>query len=273
MCGADNLNVNFCHVPTGSPPRVRSRRPRRSGAPSWPGITSACAEQTRSTAFQHHRGGDHLRVCGADAGVLLFELVHAGSPPRVRSRLVGLALAVGLRGITSACAEQTTVVNNITYNVTDHLRVCGADTVATTLAMMVGGSPPRVRSRQDLRDRRRETLGITSACAEQTPSDRAEPQTPRDHLRVCGADRHFVEIDLIASGSPPRVRSRRTGEFERLRILGITSACAEQTRPCSRADRPCRDHLRVCGADGWRHLCPVRARGSPPRVRSRQEHQ
>ena len=32
------------------------------------------------------------------------------------------------------------------------------------------------------------------------------------------------------------------------------------------------DHLRVCGADGWRHLCPVRARGSPPRVRSRPRH-
>ena len=229
MCGAD-LGVDRVRLDQGgSPPRVRSRRDGREGLPQPLRITSACAEQTQAGLQLPQHRADHLRVCGADHAEPVYTYAPLGSPPRVRSRLVGLALAVGLRGITSACAEQTTVVNNITYNVTDHLRVCGADTEATTLAMMVGGSPPRVRSRQDLRDRRRETLGITSACAEQTPSDRAEPQTPRDHLRVCGADRHFVEIDLIASGSPPRVRSRPSFCGDRSDCLGITSACAEQT--------------------------------------------
>ena len=53
----------------------------------------------------------------------------------------------------------------------------------------------------------------------------------------------------IDTGSPPRVRSRRTAYAHRLPRGGITSACAEQT--CSG--------------------CPalVQSLGSPPRVRSR----
>ena len=269
VCGADDVRAEPFAQPQGSPPRVRSRRRAEGGAHRRGGITSACAEQTRWTRRTTAAATDHLRVCGADAGVLLFELVHAGSPPRVRSRLVGLALAVGLRGITSACAEQTTVVNNITYNVTDHLRVCGADTVATTLAMMVGGSPPRVRSRQDLRDRRRETLGITSACAEQTKEWYRAMTGPWDHLRVCGADTVRRGVRAWCRGSPPRVRSRHLSGGDGWACAGITSACAEQTKTGGTAITPNRDHLRVCGADKGAFAETLSRDGSPPRVRSR----
>ena len=51
--------------------------------------------------------GDHLRVCGADLGSSHSASAPAGSPPRVRSRLVVLLGKLRVRGITSACAEQT----------------------------------------------------------------------------------------------------------------------------------------------------------------------
>ena len=91
-----------------------------------------------------------------------------GSPPRVRSRPVAHRVLLSCSGITSACAEQTSVfvVRNIPRR--DHLRVCGADVQATTLSTSAAGSPPRVRSRRPGHHVEHVRRGITSACAEQT---------------------------------------------------------------------------------------------------------
>ena len=51
--------------------------------------------------------------------------------------------------------------------------------------------------------------------------------------------------------------------------MGITSACAEQTRPRSNSLRTRKDHLRVCGADDAQEAKAKTEEGSPPRVRSR----
>ena len=65
------------------------------------------------------------------------------------------------------------------------------------------------------------------------------------------------------------MRSRRRHTPSARVHCGITSACAEQTDPCPSARWPCRDHLRVCGAD-TKVVEPSDSRvGSPPRVRSR----
>ena len=71
-------------------------------------------------------------------------------------------------GITSACAEQTSNTVVPAVNGMDHLRVCGADNFAVPDWWAAWGSPPRVRSRRPLTVERFDTLGITSACAEQT---------------------------------------------------------------------------------------------------------
>ena len=55
----------------GSPPRVRSRRRSHRLCERWPGITSACAEQTPSMVCVDVAAWDHLRVCGADSCILL----------------------------------------------------------------------------------------------------------------------------------------------------------------------------------------------------------
>ena len=114
------------------------------------------------------------------------------------------------------------------------------------------GSPPRVRSRPQRLQWMSYVMRITSACAEQTVA-RSMPACPNwDHLRVCGADYAGTTGTMPDSGSPPRVRSRRTVPFLR-RAAG-------------------RDHLRVCGADD-RAGCGAEERtGSPPRVRSRHRH-
>ena len=107
VCGADELADALVELTVGSPPRVRSRRrqPHQPGRPA--GITSACAEQTGSFGSRPMSIRDHLRVCGADPTRTRARSPPSGSPPRVRSRQRPERLVGDLRGITSACAEQT----------------------------------------------------------------------------------------------------------------------------------------------------------------------
>ena len=173
------------------------------------------------------------------------------------------------RGITSACAEQTNGSTTDAPRRRDHLRVCGADLESLTRSESGTGSPPRVRSRLRVAETPHQGHGITSACAEQTPTMDIDQIMQRDHLRVCGADSHWIRQREGNRGSPPRVRSRPPSHAGRHVPQRITSACAEQTATFLCSTCRCRDHLRVCGADtSLSRMSPGRG-GSPPRVRSR----
>ena len=196
--------------------------------------------------------------------------VPPGSPPRVRSRRDGVAVVLAARGITSACAEQTTAPSTRPSWTRDHLRVCGADLVFACPMASDWGSPPRVRSRLTGTMILFPSGRITSACAEQTKWTCSRPCVTRDHLRVCGADVVGCVSEACGRGSPPRVRSRPGRHRHQLLHHGITSACAEQTTAFSAQSGQRWDHLRVCGADFICASIFAISPGSPPRVRSRQ---
>ena len=196
-----------------------------------------------------------------------------GSSPRVRSRQKEAARKPLPSGIISACAEQTLRRPTRPHHGRDHLRVCGADLMATLCDPFRLGSSPRVRSRPHVVDDDVTRGGIISACAEQTVSSASRSGSARDHLRVCGADSHCTRQTIHRSGSSPRVRSRLRCSIVRWVGRGIISACAEQTTASKPSTGCRRDHLRVCGADdrnGRRRFGHV---GSSPRVRSRRAGQ
>ena len=259
-----------CAENQGSPPRVRSRLGYIEVGHGVGGITSACAEQTSSGSLSSCVSGDHLRVCGADTPVVSILAAGVGPPRGVRSRLDFTYHLVFEDGITSACAEQTSCTSLLNTVSRDHLRVCGADRRDRRPHLCQQGSPPRVRSRLPLRVEFGAVVGITSACAEQTPSENELGPTSQDHLRVCGADVPFQNANDSLDGSPPRVRSRHRQRRRSTDVPGITSACAEQTDDTMRSLRPIWDHLRVCGADAVSVVGSPGVLGSPPRVRSRQ---
>ncbi|KRK97332.1 hypothetical protein FD04_GL001348 [Secundilactobacillus odoratitofui DSM 19909 = JCM 15043] len=89
----------------------------------------------------------------------------------------------------------------------DHLRMCGEYSHKPTETGSILGSPPHVRRIPTMDQPTTKTVGITSACAENTLN-------------------RFVIGD---------------GE------LGITSACAENTARPDSDDEFLRDHLRMCG--------------------------
>ena len=147
MCGADPRRPHVRRIDPGSSPRVRSRRPREIHAHQPLGIISACAEQTSSSPSSSSSSQDHLRVCGADTVENVLNSIKDGSSPRVRSRLVASTRLPLRRGIISACAEQTYPSFLRQWAITDHLRVCGADSGIGGMRSLMAGSSPRVRSR------------------------------------------------------------------------------------------------------------------------------
>ena len=148
-------------------------------------------------------------MCGADTYGQNVFFHNDGSSPRVRSRRPCRESSPSSPGIISACAEQTAPTGITASRWTDHLRVCGADAVAITLMVWMTGSSPRVRSRRELELGDGTRQRIISACAEQTKRCWNTQATPKDHLRVCGADLMAALCDPFRLGSSPRVRSRQ----------------------------------------------------------------
>ena len=107
-------------------------------------------------------------MCGADGPKTTPDDLPLGSPPRVRSRPSTRSGLADLDRITSACAEQTASGLVWKSSAADHLRVCGADGEWDVDLYAQSGSPPRVRSRPSQSMPMFSTVGITSACAEQT---------------------------------------------------------------------------------------------------------
>ena len=147
-------------------------------------------------------------MCGADKLRVITGMMILGSPPRVRSRPVEPGQKHHRRGITSACAEQTSTATCAPATRPDHLRVCGADALFAIANAPPLGSPPRVRSRPEASGLPPVVGWITSACAEQTDPDAEYLGADKDHLRVCGADSFYKPQGEQVAGSPPRVRSR-----------------------------------------------------------------
>ena len=231
VCGADSCTCDSQRVVLGSSPRVRSRLMHGCHIQGRHGIISACAEQTCRLRLCSIVAWDHLRVCGADTRTATTTATMMGSSPRVRSRRRPRRLCGPQRRIISACAEQTGSDASPRRAGEDHLRVCGADPLASPVGKVWEGSSPRVRSRPIANHVQNFRVGIISACAEQT-FHRMEPhQDAPDHLRVCGADQTGVANTMRYLGSSPRVRSRLSVLAFVYDFPGIISACAEQTAP------------------------------------------
>ena len=135
-----------------------------------------------------------------------------GSPPRVRGKhLPRKTLGTGSR-ITPACAGKTMNALTITLRSTDHPRVCGENDYEPFHYWISGGSPPRVRGKQNVEEIQDWGPRITPACAGKTLSTFSALPPPADHPRVCGENIARAEMFAGQGGSPPRVRGKRSGD-------------------------------------------------------------
>ena len=170
----------------GSPPRVRGKAPAQLHEKLKGGITPACAGKSAAKQTSTVRCGDHPRVCGEKTSCLCRRLWRAGSPPRVRGKVLQLICTIDDLGITPACAGKSCSPFRPRGLSWDHPRVCGEKKERRKYGERAKGSPPRVRGKEKVLTNVSTLLRITPACAGKSSSDFQTQAPARDHPRVCG---------------------------------------------------------------------------------------
>ena len=127
-------------------------------------------------------------------------------PPRARRIHAEMKRQQRLWGTTSACAENTPRCDRVRLEWRNYLRVRGEYSNAESKGTTSAELPPRARRI------RRDCLyghaqhGTTSACAENTRSDRGGALFVGNYLRVRGEYALLPELFLLKSELPPRAR-------------------------------------------------------------------
>ena len=130
------------------------------------------------------------------------------------------------RGITPACAGNSSPIHRNLELTRDHPRVCGEQRQCAYIKGKVKGSPPRVRGTEWLSKLAVHVHRITPACAGNSMPRWVKSSMAGDHPRVCGEQITPGAPAPPGEGSPPRVRG--TDPFPNLTAIrwGITPACA-----------------------------------------------
>ena len=219
------------------PPRARRIHCVRESIRVKTGTTSACAENTGRYSCWSSRIRNYLRVRGEypisrNRKGSLSEL-----PPRARRIQISAGDAADLQGTTSACAENTSVVQQNAPSPENYLRVRGEYSMPRGRGSRHQELPPRARRilvEQSWRDC---CLGTTSACAENTPFSSAPPKPSGNYLRVRGEYPRGLGQDQGNWELPPRARRILTVYPVAMIWIGTTSACAENTWGCQYPNR------------------------------------
>ena len=147
--------------------------------------------------------------------------------------------------------------------------MCGENSTNSDKAASILGSPPRVRGKQMMNEFIG-TLGrITPACAGKTIVGKNCKILNWDHPRVCGENGLLLKMAAAMSGSPPRVRGKRSTSTISIRTRRITPACAGKTSSYKDNKLSYWDHPRVCGENSNDSRVYGAVSGSPPRVRGK----
>ena len=152
----------------------------------------------------------------------------------------------------------------------DHPRGCGENLGQFRLDTSILGSPPQVRGKPPEDFPGAAAFRITPAGAGKTLSIGRTFRISKDHPRRCGENFKFVNLPILASGSPPQVRGKLTGSTSLQPLLRITPAYAGKTSAMYTRGQYHEDHPRVCGENLFpaeRHALRL---GSPPRMRGKR---
>ena len=215
-CGENRREGRRVRWKRGSPPRVRGKHLAEVEEGKAERITPARAGKTPRKSDRRAARRDHPRACGENARSRASARCEAGSPPRVRGKLLFLGVALCAHRITPARAGKTVRLFRCVPRPEDHPRACGENVNSAREAMLVGESPPRVRGKQGQQTADFLRCRITPARAGKTSPLPASAPISKDHPRACGEN-------VLA-------RRRSTKCF-------TTSACKDHPRACGENHR------------------------------------
>ena len=209
MRGEYLLFSQCCRPERELPPRARRIPPRTDMNGLPPGTTSACAENTNTSAKSACGKWNYLRVRG--------EYREKTRKP------------VEFVGTTSACAENTQKTAYDYKDAGNYLRVRGEYLRTSFRVFCTVELPPRARRIQSSTISGRISSGTTSACAENTHRPAKMQDRAGNYLRVRGEYPQTCYETTAFEELPPRARRIRCGHGLCHAEGGTTSACAENT--------------------------------------------
>ena len=147
VCGEKHQSRTEPITAPGSPPRMRGKDPE----PHWravpAGITPAYAGKRPVFGAAGTPLRDHPRVCGEKTKIKKPFTINAGSPPRMRGKVINLFEFFLSGRITPAYAGKRHTGGMWVPGNTDHPRVCGEKGLTFHQMLRPTGSPPRMRGK------------------------------------------------------------------------------------------------------------------------------
>ena len=150
------------------PPRARRIQRANQWCGKMVGTTSACAENTLHVGFHILSNRNYLRVRGeyTHNAILFTKILEL--PPRARRIHARCHGNCTVGGTTSACAENTYLMNAFLAHLGNYLRVRGEYTAPNSASKSSSELPPRARRIPPSLCLYLPGAGTTSACAENT---------------------------------------------------------------------------------------------------------
>ena len=153
-----------------------------------------------------------------------------GSPPRMRGKQFSAVFCAFRKRITPADAGKTLKVLQLNNLLKDHPRGCGENVPVCFRKQQPHGSPPRMRGKPETPVPVVPADRITPADAGKTYSHAITISQIQDHPRGCGENTACRCGALGSSGSPPRMRGKRSANGISGYAVRITPADAGKTR-------------------------------------------
>ena len=125
VCGEKSASTSCWALALGSPPRVRGKVAVVGMLIVPEGITPAYAGKSLRRCNCTHPAGDHPRMCGEKMQLSVSRDTDAGSPPRMRGKVIPSLTSGNDFRITPAYAgksENSVVLRHVFQ---DHPRACG----------------------------------------------------------------------------------------------------------------------------------------------------
>ena len=131
----------------GSPPRMRGKVPRFLPCVSDNRITPAHAGKSQCESYGNTQKKDHPRACGEKFVQGTADDEKAGSPPRMRGKVLFYCQPCIHLGITPAHAGKSVHKELPRTWLWDHPRACGEKKRSCGAPWRRTGSPPRMRGK------------------------------------------------------------------------------------------------------------------------------
>ena len=230
MRGEQSKSSSLTGLLIGSPPLARGTVCNLPIHVLHRRITPACAGNRQSYNGRARAVEDHPRLRGEQLIRSNNTSKIKGSPPLARGTAAICIDGGSGRGITPACAGNSSRLQQKRRADRDHPRLRGEQRIWFRSYRLRLGSPPLARGTAAVCAYPFRQAGITPACAGNRSRPKSTGGTSWDHPRLRGEQVNPAAAHAARKGSPPLARGTVLIRLERWRWARITPACAGNRR-------------------------------------------